>query len=446
MSETATSTKKKASVFTNTQAFAVKVVDHPTKGRTLVATKDFSSGDEILSVESVLSVPREGWGCIACCDRTCMGFCDSYRRLFMDLRTVIGSVSSIAKATGAQPGNIRMIIKFLALRAGSKQQSISDSIFELKNSKETPEERDIDVKTAEKLIANLPQSHKDSLSKDQIVELLGIVASNSHKISHIQGAGLFPLACMIEHSCKPNAHYETSGNKISVTATTSISQGQSISLNYLESYLPRQERMAEIKLKYNFDCTCELCDPNVKDLTRAFVCKNCDDGIVSPIGNGADNSSWTCEKCSKPPSSDIFKEMIDLETKLKAKTLSDFPVDEVLEGGLMHKSHYLVFRVLDHRVRLLSRIRPQMCEKLLETLLESTKRVLTPNHPEKAVYYDMLGQVKKLLGDLQGCKEAFNEAFAIREKCCGKNAPSTLHAKQKTVNPEKVEISLWYPS
>ena len=73
--------------------------------------------------------------------------------------------------------------------------------------------------------------------------------------------------------------------------------------------------------------------------------------------------------------------------------------------GVFHQSHYIIQRTLDHRVRLLSRLRPLLCAALLEKLLQNSDRVLPKFHPDKAVYWDMLGQVKKMLGDMQGCRE-----------------------------------------
>jgi len=167
---------------------------------------------------------------------------------------------------------------------------------------------------------------------------------------------------------------------------------------------------------------------------------------VCPIGNGTEVSQWSCMKCNRGISSERFKKLVDLENSMKTKELSDVPVNDLLEGGILHQSHYIIQRALDHRVRLLARLRPQTCEKLLAILIENTERVLPKHHPDKSVYYDMLGQVRKMLGDMQGCKEAFTEAYNIREKSSGKNSPLTQYAKSKSTNPEKVEINLWYPS
>jgi len=80
------------------------------------------------------------------------------------------------------------------------------------------------------------------------------------------------------------------------------------------------------------------------------------------------------------------------------------------------------------------------------TLLYAADSIYPPVHPQRAAYYDVLGQVRKMIGDIKGCKEAWQEAVNIREKCCPRGSPVLALAKQKNTNPEKVEISLWYPT
>jgi hypothetical protein len=278
------STKYKLSCFSTSPFIHIKIVENPVKGRIVLSNKDFSSGDEIFTVEAVLSVSREGWGCIACCDRTCMGYCDTYRRYFMDLRTALASVNTISKETGTPVGHIRMAIKYIALK-NSKFSIFLNHIGDLKNVRDKGPEKDQDVLTTEKIFGYLPQTLKDHPTlQSEVSHLLAISPSNAHKVAHIQGASLFPIASMLEHNCKPNANYETHGNKLILTAIVPITSGQSISINYLEPYLPKAERLEQLASKYHFDCKCDMCIPEARDLTRGFFCKQgkCD-GIVYPI-------------------------------------------------------------------------------------------------------------------------------------------------------------------
>jgi len=324
----------------------------------------------------------------------------------------LNASGSIAKLTGTPNEHVRLAIKFIALRQAtlaarhSPSPDALDAIFELNNVRDSKEEKEQDKSTAEKILAALPASHKDVLKQEKLADLLGIIYTNGHHI-HGHGIGLFPVASMIEHSCAPNSAYEVVNDKLTVTALLKIAKGEGISLCYIRPYQPRQERIAELKNRFHFDCTCVRCSVDMfnRDLCRAFRCKKCDDGIVTPLGFGNDLSDWKCDKCDQTPAAEVFQEMIAEETTLKLLDTLDVPVDTLLESSTLHQSHYVLYRSLEHRVKVLARLRPNIGQTWLLILLDSAKRVLPEYHPDKAVFYDMLGQVRKLLSDLKGAKE-----------------------------------------
>jgi len=187
---------------------------------------------------------------------------------------------------------------------------------------------------------------------------------------------------------------------------------------------------------------------------RAFICqkpqckgqtKDVEDfGIVTPKGDGNNIAQWQCNKCNAAPTDEVFKQMLSSEAAVEKQDPLTVKVNDYLLDKLFHPYHHLICRCLDLRVNLLLKIRPQACEKFLNYLLGATALYLVPHHPDRAVYFDLMGQVKKLLGDAKGCREAFSEATAIREKTSAKNSPVLLLARQKSANPDKVEINLWH--
>lgn len=48
-----------------------------------------------------------------------------------------------------------------------------------------------------------------------------------------------------------------------------------------------------------------------------------------------------------------------------------------------------------------------MCEKYISWILAANGRFHVTNHPIRAEYYDLLGQIRNLNGDGKGCKEVF---------------------------------------
>jgi hypothetical protein len=342
-----------------------------------------------------------------------------------------------------------MAVKFVALR----QTAVSaphkpthealEAIFELNNLRDGKEERDQDRATAEKIVSSLPATHKETLKVEKLADLLGIIYTNAHHI-HGLGIGLFPTASMIEHSCDANTVYEVVNDKMTLTAISKILKSDSITLCYIKPYHPRAARLTELKAHYKFDCSCSMCSFDIfnRDRCRAFRCKKCEDGIVSPLNFGNEITDWKCESCEQPPAPEVFQEMVAEENTLKLLEPLDVPVDSILQASTLHRTHYIIYRALECRVKVLARLRPNISQNWLVVLLEGAKRVLPEFHPDKAVFFDMLGQVRKLLSDVKGAKEAFNEAWQVREKTNGKNSAITALAKTKRDNPERVDISL----
>lgn len=99
-------------------------------------------------MDALLLASREGWGCIACNDTRCMGWCDPYRYYFVDLRPgrffdgsshrqALLVVPKIASDTDTNPNILRLVIKYVALKkfAGQNQklQDHLTNVFDLVN-------------------------------------------------------------------------------------------------------------------------------------------------------------------------------------------------------------------------------------------------------------------------------------------------------------------------
>jgi len=427
-------------------------------GKQLVAQRDFNPGEVIFSVDGLLVVPRDGWGCIACSDARCMGWCDPYRYYFVDLRPVLLGVPKLAAETNTHPNILRLAIKFLALKKfGFQNQKLADLLsntFDMVNLRDTPAQKKEDLIVSDRLFLILPDSHKTLFNKEQLANLVGIIKTNGHEVAQMQGYGLFPGANLVTHSCIPNAVYETVGTRIYFTAITQIGLGTPIAISYVDLHLPHAERKEALQANYRFDCKCKRCKDDARDYARVFYCPNClgkgqtvdEAGTVCPSGLGNANGDWGCSKCPDPLSDNVVKEFVLLEQEVRETDVASVRVADILNLKKMHPSHYLVCRALEYRVELLARIRPTSCERFILSLLTAANDIYPVNHPKRAYYWDILGQVRKMNGDLKGCKEAFLEAVGIRDRCSPRGSPQLILAKQKSANPEKVEISLWYPT
>ncbi|EJD34840.1 hypothetical protein AURDEDRAFT_75805 [Auricularia subglabra TFB-10046 SS5] len=63
------------------------------------------------------------------------------------------------------------------------------------------------------------------------------------------------------HSCKPNTKSCRQKYQATYTASRDIAPGEEITVTYIDETRPKAERRKELKTKYFFTCTCELCGP-----------------------------------------------------------------------------------------------------------------------------------------------------------------------------------------
>eukprot|EP00929_Paragymnodinium_shiwhaense_P004825 TRINITY_DN10602_c0_g1_i1.p1 TRINITY_DN10602_c0_g1~~TRINITY_DN10602_c0_g1_i1.p1 ORF type:complete len:357 (-),score=81.43 TRINITY_DN10602_c0_g1_i1:418-1488(-) len=83
----------------------------------------------------------------------------------------------------------------------------------------------------------------------------------SNKMASTYRGGVYAKASVLNHSCVPNAyHYwNEERQRMMVHAIKPIEKNQEITICYIEPYQTREDRQAELKQSYNFDCKCIAC-------------------------------------------------------------------------------------------------------------------------------------------------------------------------------------------
>ncbi|CUG86101.1 Hypothetical protein, putative [Bodo saltans] len=122
-----------------------------------------------------------------------------------------------------------------------------------------------------------------------------------------QARCLFGLVSMLEHSCQPNAALvwhrtstleENDAMVIEVRALRPIAVGEHLSISYIPTVLPREERQALLWKRYWFHCQCSRC-VGAPDLLRGVTLPHTTERagrdssttrIFAPVGSG---STWT---------------------------------------------------------------------------------------------------------------------------------------------------------
>ena len=76
------------------------------------------------------------------------------------------------------------------------------------------------------------------------------------------GAGLYPYASLINHSCSPTAVAVFTGREVSVRAIRPLAAGSEVTLSYIEVATPTSVRRRELKTTWFFECaSSRLCAP-----------------------------------------------------------------------------------------------------------------------------------------------------------------------------------------
>jgi SET domain len=85
------------------------------------------------------------------------------------------------------------------------------------------------VTTARK---DFPKLVPATVSTAAAARVLAVLNTNSHELEELEGSGLFLLACVMEHDCRPNCSFTTFGDTLYMTAVQRISAGDRISIDY----------------------------------------------------------------------------------------------------------------------------------------------------------------------------------------------------------------------
>uniref|UniRef100_A0A8C9PGB7 [histone H3]-lysine(4) N-trimethyltransferase n=1 Tax=Spermophilus dauricus TaxID=99837 RepID=A0A8C9PGB7_SPEDA len=79
------------------------------------------------------------------------------------------------------------------------------------------------------------------------------------------GVGIFPNLGLVNHDCWPNCTVIFNNGRIELRALGKISEGEELTVSYIDFLNVSEERRQQLKQQYYFDCTCEHCQKGLKD-------------------------------------------------------------------------------------------------------------------------------------------------------------------------------------
>ncbi|XP_029019508.1 histone-lysine N-methyltransferase SMYD1b isoform X2 [Betta splendens] len=272
----------------------VAVFDSPGKGRGLRATKEFWAGDVIFSEASISAVVFDSLAdriCHSCfrrqdklqrcgqckfahyCDRTCQ------RAGWAEHKQECGAI----KAYGKVPNeNIRLASRIL-WRLDKDGGVVSDAqlatLEELED--HVADMQEDELKEFKVDIHNFldywPRGSKQH-TVDHISHIFGVINCNGFSVSDQRGlqavgVGLFPNLCLVNHDCWPNCTVILNHGKIELRSLGKISEGEELTVAYVDYINLSEERQRLLKTQYFFDCTCEHCTKRIKDDLKMAGCE-----------------------------------------------------------------------------------------------------------------------------------------------------------------------------
>ena len=75
----------------------------------------------------------------------------------------------------------------------------------------------------------------------------------------VVGAGCYPTAALLNHSCVPNCVLVFRGTRLSVTALKDIAAGEELCHSFADLLAPTATRRASLEAQYGFVCDCRRC-------------------------------------------------------------------------------------------------------------------------------------------------------------------------------------------
>uniref|UniRef100_A0A8C6WN69 [histone H3]-lysine(4) N-trimethyltransferase n=1 Tax=Neogobius melanostomus TaxID=47308 RepID=A0A8C6WN69_9GOBI len=271
-----------------------QLFDAGNKGRGLRATKDLSAGDVVFSEPGFAAVVFDSMAANVChncfrrksqlhrcaqcrfayyCDRTCQTACWEEHRL---------ECAAIRKIVTAPNQQVRLAARVM-WRIHKETAIASDSqlvaVDKLKD-----HVTDLGEEALKQLQANVSSffdywsSGSKKHSADYISHIFGIIKCNGFNLSdqhglQAVGVGLFPNLCLVNHDCWPNCTVILNNGKyvpvclcrIELRALGKISEGQELTVSYVDYLNLSADRQKMLKGRYFFECTCDHCTQHTKD-------------------------------------------------------------------------------------------------------------------------------------------------------------------------------------
>ncbi|PKA53505.1 Histone-lysine N-methyltransferase ASHR1 [Apostasia shenzhenica] len=433
----------------------------PGKGRGLIAARDFSPGNVIISQEPFASSPSKfssGSSCDRCFTSSNLRKCSGCRIVWycgtgcQKLEWKLHRLECKAFAALSEDREkmltptVRLMAKLVLRRKLQNDLTFGFTsyyhlCFIVHLSHQDMSDLDEKQLILYAQMANLVKLVLPSLDIDlkEVAQNFSKISCNAHTICDSElrplGTGLYPIISIINHSCIPNSVLVFEGQVAFVRALEPIKAGAEVMISYIETAATTNTRQDNLK-QYFFTCSCPRCFKELKEdaILEGYRCKDkkCDGFLLHEV----EKKSFTCQQCGLGrDENETTKVANEIEEMSKVVTA-------VLSAGNLSQasSLYKNFEQLQlnllhpHSIKLL-----QTRETLLKVCMELNdwrralqycqltipvyQRVYQSNHPMVGLQYYTCGKLEWLLEKTEDALKSFTEAANILRITHGSTSP-----------------------
>jgi hypothetical protein len=175
------------------------------KGRILIATRDLKVGDILFHEKPLVAGSWHTHRCIECHSIHDSSSCIQVKELYPE--HVASNLQRIESLLAEMPAieeldRARAFIKVLNI-CRQKPSVINEILKCTAVNMDACRDCIRDIRSSKVTRVIIPESINDDLA----ASILAVLNTNSHELGEWGGSGLFPLACIMEHSCIPNCNF-----------------------------------------------------------------------------------------------------------------------------------------------------------------------------------------------------------------------------------------------
>lgn len=271
-------------------------------------------------------------------------------------------------------------------------------------------------------------------SNSELLQIFGKMCINSFNIldddMNSIGVGMYLGTSIIDHSCRPNAAATFDGTTIRIQLLEDYQGGEidfsKIFISYIDSMNSTDERKAQLRTQYYFECECQRCrDKEESELMNAGACPNVDcDEPLSIL----DREVIKCPRCNtdiKESARESFREITDF-TVIKLAEMKAVAYMDVCQlclkkqENILHYYNVLYLKTLDQAFE--SAIAMDKWEDAIGyglRLKDGFKKYNGPFHPLLGLMMLKIGKMQHWKKDTKEALKNINESEKILRVCFG---------------------------